>query len=78
MEPGKVQGTMPGGTAWGVGALRSNGERIYFSATSERSKTITYTEAPALTDRLLAKPVGVVIIEIKENDKSRRRENELS
>ena len=40
---------MPGsdGTAWGTGAFRSNGERIYFTATSERSTAITYTDGPA-------------------------------
>ena len=37
----------PGGTAWGVGAFDSNGERIYFTATSERGVTITYTGGPA-------------------------------
>lgn len=30
------------GTAWGPGAFRSNGERIYFTATSERGTQITY------------------------------------
>jgi cytochrome c553 len=35
------------GTAWGTGAFRSNGERIYFTATSERGTTITYTSGPA-------------------------------
>ena len=35
------------GTAWGTGAFRSNGERIYFTATSERSTAITYTSGPA-------------------------------
>ena len=37
----------PGGTAWGVGAFDSNGERIYFTATSERGTAITYTGGPA-------------------------------
>lgn len=37
----------PGGTAWGVGAFDSNGERIYFTATSDRGTTITYTGGPA-------------------------------
>ncbi len=37
----------PGGTAWGVGAFGSNGERIYFTATSERDSAITYTSGPA-------------------------------
>jgi hypothetical protein len=36
-----------GGTAWGKGAFRSNGERIYFTATSERGTEITYTGGPA-------------------------------
>ena len=35
------------GTAWGAGVFRSNGERIYFTATSERSTIITYAEGPA-------------------------------
>jgi cytochrome c oxidase subunit II len=35
------------GTAWGKGAFRSNGERIYFTATSERGTEITYTGGPA-------------------------------
>jgi hypothetical protein len=34
------------GTAWGVGAFQSNGERIYFTATSERGSSITYTSDP--------------------------------
>jgi cytochrome c oxidase subunit 2 len=34
------------GTAWGTGAFRSNGERIYFTATSESGTAITYTGGP--------------------------------
>ena len=34
------------GTTWGTGAFRSNGERIYFTATSERGTPITYTSSP--------------------------------
>jgi len=34
------------GTAWGTGAFRSNGERIYFTATSERGTEITYAGGP--------------------------------
>jgi cytochrome c553 len=37
----------PGGTAWGAGAFGSNGERIYFTSTSERGTAITYTSGPA-------------------------------
>jgi hypothetical protein len=36
-----------GGTAWGVDAFRSNGERIYFTSTSERGTAITYTDGPS-------------------------------
>jgi hypothetical protein len=39
--------TGSGGTAWGVGAFRSNGERIYFTSTSERATAITYIGGPA-------------------------------
>lgn len=35
-----------GGTAWGDGAFESNGERIYFTGTSERSGDIPYTDGP--------------------------------
>ena len=35
------------GTGWGTGAFRSNGERIYFTATSDRGTAITYTGGPA-------------------------------
>ena len=34
------------GTGWGTGAFRSNGERIYFTSTSERGTAITYTSGP--------------------------------
>jgi cytochrome c553 len=34
------------GTAWGTGAFASNGERIYFTATSERGTAITYASGP--------------------------------
>lgn len=44
---GTGPGTMSGGTGWGTGAFRSNGERIYFTATSERGTAITYTGGPA-------------------------------
>lgn len=42
-------GMMGGGTGWGPGAFRSNGERIYFTSTSERGTAITYTSGPATT-----------------------------
>ena len=44
---GTGQGMMSGGTAWGTGAFRSNGERIYFTSTSERGTAITYTGGPS-------------------------------
>ena len=34
------------GTTWAVGSFDSNGERIYFTATSERGTPITYTGGP--------------------------------
>jgi cytochrome c oxidase subunit II len=34
------------GTGWGEGAFDSNGERIYFTATSERDTRITYSGGP--------------------------------
>lgn len=37
-----------GGTAWGAGSFDSNGERIYFTATSEHDTTITYTGGPPI------------------------------
>ena len=37
----------PAGTAWGMGAFNSNGERIYFTATSESGSPITYSGAPS-------------------------------
>lgn len=37
----------PGGTGWGAGAFESNGERIYFTSTSERGTPITFTSGPA-------------------------------
>ena len=43
---GTGQGMMSGGTAWGTGAFRSNGERIYFTSTSERGTAIAYTGGP--------------------------------
>jgi cytochrome c oxidase subunit II len=41
------------GTAWGTGAFRSNGERIYFTATSERGTAITYTVDPASSGAMM-------------------------
>lgn len=42
-----TQSKEPGGTGWGSGDFRSNGERIYFSSTSDRGTVITYTSGPA-------------------------------
>lgn len=39
--------TKPAGTAWGTGAFGSNGERIYFTGTSERGTAIAYTGGPS-------------------------------
>jgi hypothetical protein len=42
----RPQPVEPSGTVWGTGAFGSNGERIYFTATSERDIAITYTGGP--------------------------------
>lgn len=44
---GRGQGMMGGGTGWGKGSFRSNGERIYFTATSERGTAMTYKGGPS-------------------------------
>lgn len=49
---GTGQGMMSGETAWGTGAFRSNGEHIYFTATSERGTPIIYTGGPHATARM--------------------------
>jgi len=36
------------GTTWGVGSFDSNGERIYFTATSKRGTPISYTGGPSM------------------------------
>jgi len=41
------------GTAWGTGAFHSNGERIYFTGTSERGTAITYTSGPASSNWMM-------------------------
>ena len=43
-----------GGTAWGKGAFRSNGERIYFTATSDRGSAITYKGGPGSSGWMIA------------------------
>ena len=40
---GQTGNTGNNGTAWGVGSFDSNGKRIYFTATSERGTSITYS-----------------------------------
>lgn len=42
------------GTAWGGGAFQSNGERIYFTATSDRGDPITYTGGPNLGGMMMS------------------------
>ena len=41
------------GTTWGTGAFGSNGERIYFTSTSERGSTITYDNGPVSNDWMM-------------------------
>ncbi len=50
------------GTAWGTGAFRSNGERIYFTATSERGTEITYTDSVGIAS--FAKAVKALLLKI--------------
>ena len=42
-----------GGTAWGQGAFSSNGERIYFTATSEREGRIAHTGGPGVGSMMM-------------------------
>jgi hypothetical protein len=44
---GAGQGMMSGGTARGAGTFRSNGERIYFTATSGHGTAISFTGGSA-------------------------------
>jgi hypothetical protein len=54
VNPQTASGMMgSGGTAWGTGAFRSNGERIYFTATSERGTEITYAGGPTSGDWMM-------------------------
>jgi hypothetical protein len=46
LEPGMGPGMGSSGTAWGSGVFDSNGERIYFIASSERGFRITYSGGP--------------------------------
>jgi cytochrome c2 len=45
---GKVNSVNTEGTTWGNGSFSSNGQRIYFTATSERGTEITYTGGPVM------------------------------
>ena len=42
----RLQPGMSPGTGWGTGVFGTNGERIYFTATSDRGTAITYTGGP--------------------------------
>jgi hypothetical protein len=42
----RPQPSMPSGSAWRAVPFSSNGERIYFTATSERGTEITFTGGP--------------------------------
>ena len=47
-----------GGTAWGKGAFGSNGERIYFTATSERGGRITSRGGPGVGGMMMGGSVS--------------------
>jgi len=49
----KMSSGMVWGTGAGAGAFGSNGERIYFTATSERGTAITYTGGPASSGSMI-------------------------
>ena len=54
------QGMMGDGeTACENGALRSNGERLYFTATSERDAEITYTGDPLSSGWMMMGTYGI-------------------
>ncbi len=42
----RAQPGMSPGTGWGTGVFSTNGQRIYFTATSNRGTAITYTGGP--------------------------------
>lgn len=42
------------GTAWGDGAFQSNGERIYFTGTSEREGPIDHTGGPGIGGMMMS------------------------
>ena len=41
------------GTSWGSGVFTSNGQRIYFTATSDRGTDITYTAGPSSSNWMM-------------------------
>jgi hypothetical protein len=43
----RSQNVIASGTGWGTGVFSTNGERIYFTSTSERGQPITYTNGPS-------------------------------
>lgn len=48
------------GTAWGVGSFDSNGERIYFTATSERDSNIAYSGGPSTSMMMMGGKLACV------------------
>ncbi len=46
-------GTMAGGTGWGAGVFSSNGERIYYTSTTNSGKAIAYSGGPASSDWMI-------------------------
>jgi hypothetical protein len=48
------------GTAWGVGSFASNGERIYFTATSDRGTPIEYSGGPSMTMMMMGGKLACV------------------
>jgi hypothetical protein len=50
----------PDGTAWGVGSFASNGERIYFTATSDRGTPIEYSGGPPMSMMMMGGKLACV------------------
>lgn len=50
----------PGASGWGAGSFESNGERIYFTASSDRGTAITYTGGPPYGGMMMGGPLACV------------------
>jgi hypothetical protein len=51
------QSTSSNGIGWGSGVFGSNGERIYFTATSDRGTDISYSGGPSSNGWMIRKNI---------------------